>query len=309
MPRITWPDLPDTVRTRVEGVLGGEVVAHRSHPGGFSPGTADRVQTAEGRVAFVKAVHPDLNPDTPDLHRAELRVMRALPPSLPAPRLIDGFELDGWVVLVLEHVDGAHPALPWTPESFEPVLDATPRLSDRLTPSPLPDLAAASAEVAGQWNGFEILTAAPPADLDPWLRERLPELAHRARRSVAAVDGDTLSHYDLRSDNVLIDPAGGVVFIDWPYAMRAARWLDATTLLFEFASGQDDHAATDEFVRQVAGHVGVDTELIVDVLVALTGYMLERCRRPDPPGLPTLRAFQRTLAEGMTSWLRATTLP
>lgn len=204
MPRITWPDLPDAVRTRVEGVLGDEVVAHRSHPGGFSPGTADRVQTAAGRVAFVKAVHPDLNPDTPDLHRAELRVMRALPPSLPTPRLIDGFELDGWVVLVLQHVDGAHPTLPWTPESFEPVLDATLRLSDGLTPTPLPGLVGASA--------------------------------------------------------------------------------------------------------MVADHVGVDTELIVDVLVSLTGFMVERCRRPDPSGLPTLRAFQRTLAEGMTSWLRATAL-
>ena len=49
-----------------------------SQAGGFSPGTADRVGTAEGRRAFVKAVSTAHNPDTPGLNRREVGVLRSL---------------------------------------------------------------------------------------------------------------------------------------------------------------------------------------------------------------------------------------
>ena len=114
MPRITWDNLPETVRRQVEGILGSPVVSHTSHATEFSPGTADRVVCRDGRVAFVKAVHPRLNARTPELHRAEARIMAAMPGGLPVPRWIGGFERDDWVVLVLEYLDGtAHPDLPW----------------------------------------------------------------------------------------------------------------------------------------------------------------------------------------------------
>ena len=59
--RIGWVDLPEPVRAAVEDIIGGTVVEARSQSGGFSPGTADRVRTADGRRAFVKAVSADLN--------------------------------------------------------------------------------------------------------------------------------------------------------------------------------------------------------------------------------------------------------
>src|SRR5689334_9320284 len=54
--RIGWADLPANVRDSVAGILGEPVVEAVSQSGGFSPGTADRVTTASGRRAFVKAV-------------------------------------------------------------------------------------------------------------------------------------------------------------------------------------------------------------------------------------------------------------
>lgn len=314
MPRITWPDLPVAVRAEVETILGAPVVGHASHPGGFSPGTADRVTCTDGTAAFVKAVHPDLNPDSPAIHRAELRVMRALPPGLPAPALLGGFERDGWVVLVLEYVDADHPVLPWTLGAFTPVLDAVLALSDRLTPSPLP-LAPATAQCAAMWDGFARCLADPPGDLDPWVRERLPALAARADASLAVLDGDSLCHFDLRADNVLIrrgeEPAAErVVVIDWPWAMAAARWLDAATLASELAAQGDPAsiAATDAVLERIASHCGVSTEPLVDTMVGIAAYTTWRSREPAPPGLPTLRAFQRQLADGLTAWLKGTRL-
>ena len=214
MPRIEWTDLPDAVRARVERALRSTVVSHESQPGGWSPGTADRVVLETGRRAFVKAVHPYLNPDSPDIHRAELRVMRALPAGLPVPALLGGFERDGWVVLVMEYVEADHPTLPWTRESFTPVVDAVLGLSDRLTPSPL-ELQPASGHCAGMWAGYARCLVQPPDDLDPWVRERLPALAERADVSLAVLDGDTLTHFDLRADNP--------DFFSWTAELRIER--------------------------------------------------------------------------------------
>jgi hypothetical protein len=68
---------------------------------------------------FVKAVGPEPNADAPQLHRAEARITAALPPEAPAPRLLASYDLDGWVALVLEDVDGAIPAQPWRTDELE----------------------------------------------------------------------------------------------------------------------------------------------------------------------------------------------
>lgn len=308
MPRITVDDLPDAVRARLDEVLGAPVVEHVSHPGGFSPGTADKVTSADGTVAFVKAVHADLNPDSPGIHRAEARVMAALPDTIPVPRWIDGFELDGWVVLVEEYVPARHPVLPWTAATFAPVLDATLALADRLTPAPLPDLRTASEQARRMGNGWASLAGAPPADLDPWIAARLDELAARVERSLAALDGDTLCHWDLRADNILLRDDGEVVFIDWPWALRGARWLDAVLLTSEFAVEGGTPAETDAYLRLIAGHTNADPAAFVGALAWVAGFLTHRSRTPAPPGLPTLRAFQRRWADGLTAWLRGTEL-
>lgn len=313
MPRITWDQLSDNVRHRIEAILGASVIAHVSHPGGFSPGTADTVTCADGSTAFVKAVHPDLNARSPEIHRAELKVMRGLPPGLPAPRLIDGFEADDWVVLVLENVDAEHPALPWTRASFEHALDAVLDLSDRLTPSPLDDLGTASAECAGMWGCWSHVRENVPADLDPWVVEHLDLFIARAAASLDALDGDTLVHLDVRSDNLLLRPNGEVVVIDWPWALRGARWLDATLFTTEFATfhtGPDADAwrAMDDLLTRIAARCGVPTTPLVDALIGLAGFYVRVSRQPAEPGLPTLREFQRAQETGLTTWLRHSTL-
>jgi hypothetical protein len=40
------------------------------------------------------------------------------------------------------------------------------------------------------------------------------------------------------------------------------------------------------------------------VLAGLAGYFHDRRRLPDPPGLPTVRAFQRAQGEVVLRWLK-----
>src|SRR3954452_9904256 len=90
--RIGWAGLPGSVRAAVEDILGSPVVEARSQPGGFSPGSADRVRTAAGTRAVVKAVSADKNEVTRSMHRGEAGVSAPLPLSAPVPRLLGCYD-------------------------------------------------------------------------------------------------------------------------------------------------------------------------------------------------------------------------
>jgi hypothetical protein len=110
--RVHWDQLPPSVRTAIEERLGGHVVKAITQPGGFSPGLAARLITADGRRCFVKAVSGQTNPDTPGLHRREAQVQAALPPEAPVPRLLWTYDEGGWVALGMQDIEGRMPAQP-----------------------------------------------------------------------------------------------------------------------------------------------------------------------------------------------------
>ena len=116
--RLAWPVVPAGLRHAVEQRLGGRVVQAVTQPGGFSPGVAARLRTATGKRAFVKAVGPVPNPESPDIHRAEARIAASLPESTPAPRLLGFFDQDGWVALMFEDTEGHLPTQPWASDEL-----------------------------------------------------------------------------------------------------------------------------------------------------------------------------------------------
>lgn len=84
-PRLPWDDVPEPVREGVAAVLGSPVVSATTQLGGFSPGAAVRAGLADGRRVFVKACGAALNPDSPDLIRAEA-VALSVHPDPPGRR-------------------------------------------------------------------------------------------------------------------------------------------------------------------------------------------------------------------------------
>ncbi len=299
--RIGWADLPGHVRSAVEDVLGDRVVEAVSQPGGYSPGTADRVRTARGARAFVKAVSPAQNTDSVRLHRAEARNTAALPPYAPTPRLL-GLHDDGeWVALVLTDVDGRHPATPWRADELTRVLATLADLAASLTPNPVPHVPTAAEHLAYDFAGWQRIAADPPADLDPWAAAHLTELVDAARLALAALDGDTLCHVDIRADNLLLDAAGTVTVVDWPWACRGPAWLDTALLLVNVRlhGGHD----TDALLRRLPVTADVDRDTLTGLYAGLAGFFLDGARRPPPPGIPTVRAFQRAQGEALLPWV------
>lgn len=306
--RITWSDLPDHVRQGVQDLLGSAVVRTTSQTGGFSPGTADRVVTTSGARAFVKAVHPSLDAGTPTLHRREAAISAALPTAVPAPRLLGTYDDDDWIVLVLEEVDGRHPATPWHGDELAAVLSALNSLAAVALPAPLEHLPALKQDMAEDMAGFSRLADDPPADLDPWARAHLEELCALAGRAPAALTGTALVHSDVRADNLQIRPDGSVVLVDWPWAARGAPWLDTLAVLIDVHL----HDITAEVAQPhdvealLAAHTSpaTDPRDLDATLVGLTGYFLDAARQPVPPGLPTLRAFQAAEGRATLDWVR-----
>jgi aminoglycoside phosphotransferase (APT) family kinase protein len=307
--RLGWDDVPGWLRAEVEGRLEARVVEAVTQPTGFSPGLAARLRLADGRRAFVKAVGPEPNPDSPDAHRAEARTMAALPRAAPAPRLLWSLDERGWVALAFEDVDGHHPALPWRPGELRRVLAMLTDMARVLTPAPagMPAIADRLGDAFVGWRRLAAGHATGPGDLasmDPWARRHLPRLAELEAGWPPAVQGRTLLHGDLRADNLLLTPTR-VVAVDWPWACVGAAWVDLLLLLpsVTMQGGPDPDAV-------FAAHplaAGADPRAVTTTLAAWAGYLVFGASQPPPPGLPTLRAFQHGQGLVALDWLRRRT--
>jgi aminoglycoside phosphotransferase (APT) family kinase protein len=298
--RLAWEGLPDDVRGAIEERLGSTVVSAETQPGGFSPGVAARLRLRDGRTVFAKAVGPEPNPDSPEFHRREAHVAAALPPDTPAPRFLFSVDDGAWVALVFEDVVGHEPQLPWRKDELARVLDALTALAEALTPPPL-ELLTAREAYDELLHGWRTLAAEGSVGIDPWAAERLDELAEIEARWGEAAAGGTLVHGDVRADNILLT-AERVVFVDWPHACVGAPWLDLVLLLPSVAM-QGGPPPWEVFEAHPLGR-DAPPDVVMPVVAALAGFFVQRCTLAPPPGLSTLREFQRGQGIEALAWLR-----
>jgi len=299
--RLHWEQVPERVRRLIEGRLGAGVVSAATQPGGFSPALAARLRTAVGGSAFVKAVPPDANPDSPGIYRREAEVVSRLPAGLPVPRLLWWVDEgpDGWVVLAFEDVEGRHPAQPWRADELRLVLRAVDTLGQRLTPSPI--AAPPASELVCSWQGWEQLAASPQPGLDAWAVAHLDRLVALEAGALAELAGDTLLHLDVRADNVLL--AGEAVYVvDWPWASLGPAWVDPL-FMAPSVEMQGGPPAWEVFAALAASR-DAEAGAVAAVLAALAGMFVQRGGLPPPPGLPTLREFQAAQGRVALGWLR-----
>lgn len=297
-PRPDWSAAPAVIADWVCAELRAPVVSATGHVGGFSSGIAATVRTAAGRSAFVKAVHPELNPLTPDRHRHEVLVNRLLPAGAPTPRLHADLDVDGWVGLLFDAVDGAPPRWPWRPAELAATLTALRALRAALTPiAPTAQIRPAAELLTQDAAACTRLLADRPASLDAWTARNLPALAELA----AALDpsGATLLNLDIRADNVVIDRVGAAWIVDWSWGCVGAAFLDALPLLVNVAAaGLDPQAWLLRSTAADAEPAQVDAFLAV-----LIGMWAEGVGRPPPAGTAGMREFQLAHLRAAQSWL------
>ena len=298
-----WEVLPAEVRAALERRLGARVAKAVTQPMGFSPGLAARLLLEDGHRYFLKAVSEDANPDTPDIHRREARVMAALPRTAPAPRLLWTYDDRGWVALCMEDVDGRHPHEPWTDADLELVIASVQKMSRDLTPSPIQVEDTVPDFFRRTVNGWAIALGRSDDRLDAWALRNLSRLAELESLAPALVAGDGLVHCDLRADNLLIS-GDRVYVLDWPWARIGASWVDLVGMAPSVAM-QGGPPPSQLFDRLDLR--GVPSTAIDAAVASFAGYFVVRALEPAPPGLPTLRAFQAAQGRVAEAWLRERT--
>jgi hypothetical protein len=297
--RLQWSDLPLFVRLDIEETLGTPVVEALGQRGGYSPSLAARCRLADGRRVFIKSVSGAQNPDSPAMMRREREIASCLPPEAPAPALLHAIDDGEWISLVFEDVEGTLPSTPWDPHDLLRVLDATRRLGDL---APRCRLRTVAQQYGAMFTGWRTLAGEDPNEIhDRWCREHVDELAASEARWERVTVGDGLIHGDVRSDNVILTPDGRVVFVDWTSTCTGAGWFEVLAML---PSVELEGGGEPESVLERVGLGQLDPSAQTPLVAALAGYFADRGRLPDPPGLPTLRPFQRAQGDVTVKWLQ-----
>jgi len=290
--RLQWRFLPPDLRRAIERRLGAPVVDAESRDSGFTPGFASVLTCADGSKHFVKAASAKAQKMFAESYREEGRKLRALPPTVPAPRLLWTIE-DDWVVLGIEYVEGRQPARPWLPEELAACLDTLEEVARELTPAPL--ALESFADEFVDWPAYwEHVRATRPQ------LPHLEEAAALAAGFAEAAAGETLSHTDVRDDNVLIDADGRAWFCDWNWPVRGAAWLDS---LFMLIGPRGDGVDVEAVIKDRPLLRDVAAEHVDRMLALIIGYFLKCSDDPVPPTSPYLRDAQRWQGEVCWDWL------
>ena len=302
--RSGWLDLPADVRAAVSRQLGAPVVAFERSVGGFSDGVAGVVATS-GPRAFIKAV-PAASAAAED-YRTEVAVNQRLPAALPTPRLQFSFEQDDWVLLCFDELDGRHPGEPWRTSELVSVLDsweACGSVLRSLNIAGLPTVADRMQGRCGTWRalaGVGSYGRLTVDDLSPWERPNLDRLAQVEDGWQRHVAGAQLLHFDLRFDNMMLSPIGGVWFLDWGRACTGPGWVDLVCLLLESDLGRINPERL--FLSRSPGK-SADPEAVDAFLVALASNWMSSADQASPTHAPHLQSRRVRSRDQTLAWLR-----
>jgi hypothetical protein len=198
------------------------------------------------------------------------------------------------VALCLEDIPGRCPQTPWRDGDVAAVQDALTHIAQFDAPTTLPTV-----QQVAKLDGWQAI-AADPEGVDGNVFERVPGFVEDEMRAQSAMSGERLVHWDIRADNVLVREGAWAVIVDWACACRDASWLDSLLLALDCAV--QGGPAADEVLSAARPAESVVPERLRCVVAALSGYFADHARRPAPPGLPTVREWQRHCAAAALTW-------
>jgi len=258
LPRRQWHELPPDVRAEVQRHTGPILRVTPVEAGSISDFAAV-LETRGGRF-FCKGAAADNSMGW--MHRNEARINPYLP--APMPRLHWQVEVDGWLVLGFEYVEGRHPDLsPGSPD-LPAVAVTLGAMAVALTPCPVPKVQAATVR---------------------WADRIAPE----------AVDGKTLVHTDVTPHNFLIH-TDGVTVVDWSMPCRGAAWIDTALMVVRLIRAGHPPEQAEAWTSQIPVWSTARTEAVDAFAVGIAA--LSRDRQQQRPSA----AHLGPLADAAERW-------
>jgi thiamine kinase-like enzyme len=275
---------------RIERLIGTKVESYRRVEGGYTPALRLLCQTTEASF-FAKI---GTTPDTSKGISREIRIYNSLSGDF-MPHLVAAEDHESEPILIIEDLSTQHWPPPWDERQVDLTLAQINTLHN--TPAAVETYAQAHGVSEAHWQAV----AADPkpflalrlADAR-WLEAALPILIQYEENCPTA--GDSLAHWDLRSDNICIT-AERVVFVDWNLACLANPRLDLGCWLPSLA--YEGGPAPEQILPAAP-----------EVAAWVAGFFAARAGLPEISYAPRVRMVQRRQLETALPWaVRALDLP
>ena len=295
-------ELPTEVWQWIDHVLPGVKRQVIRPAGGYSDGVRGRLD-GYSWSAFVKAL-PISNPSIED-ERIEVALLSGLPETVGSPQLLASVELGGWFIALTEFIDGASPSEPWGRDDLARVIrhiDAIqPELRATEIGRSLPTVTDRMRGRATTWNSllqFGATRYLTREDLSDWELGNLARLALMEQKE-SDLSGDDIVHFDLRADNLLIEPEGRIRILDWGRASRGPAWVDIVCLLLESPTTAQH---LEPLFQSSAASNQADDSAVDTLLVILLSYWREAAEQTEGV-TPVLQERRKRSAAATRRWL------
>jgi len=266
---------------RIAALLGRDVDRLSKVSRGYTGALRYIVEMSGGETAFAKCATDER---TSAWLTAEYRVYQEL--SVPHIPVFMGWDQDNDPILVLEDLSSCTWPPPWRPEQIDAVLLALDDIHN--TSITVPEYAELFthrgwhevAEMPEPFLSMGLVTA-------DWLAESLPVLIEARDR--VTTTGVSLTHFDLRSDNVCFRDEKALL-IDWSNACLGNADLDTAFWLPRL------NAEGGPKPQEILPHRG-------DLAAYVTGYFASRAGLPAPGAGTIVRDLQRRQLEAGLRWV------
>jgi fructosamine-3-kinase len=307
-----WRLVPLAVRRQVEAAIGSPVRRAVRVWGGYAPTPTFRLALVDGRRAFFKAINQSSNEFATAALRYEERVYGEVAPLLGEwmPQLLATFRCADWHVLLLEDL-GPKSVPPWTPGKTRAVTHALARFhqaSMGCSPPtwlsrPQQRLAqeewARTAGESDELRQIAQLAGDASAEALEWFQRLSPTVEQWMQHPALATGPYAILHGDLRSDNLRFSQ-GRLSLFDWP-AITVGRpeW---DMVAFAQSVTVEGGPAPEQVMAWYGEHFPLDAAALDCAITWWLTFFADRAWRPEIPGLPRVRRFQRQQLGMMVLW-------
>ena len=311
-PKPPWSAVPREIKDEVARVLRSPVSRAERAYGGYAPSATFRLRLANGKRAFFKASYPAPKGsgvkwvvDVED--RNYRRLSRLIAPW--APRFFGSFARFGWHVLLLEDL-GPRTMPPWTAAKAKRATRSYAEFHRSTLGRALPrglsrtqhgDFAGFWGELAkaGELDRVASLARRRKDEAREWIDVALPVLRQLEDGLAKTKPPFALLHFDTRSDNTRLHRDLLRIF-DWPFASAGPAEFDATA----YAQGvtADGGPEPERVLAWYEEVLPLRTDAIDASLAGISGFFADRSWKPELPGLPRVRSFQRRQLKICVRW-------
>jgi fructosamine-3-kinase len=307
-----WKRLPETVRQQVDTALGAPVVRAVRIWGGYAPTPTYRLVLADGRHAFFKGTFQASNEFAKNALLDEERVYGDLGTILGSwmPQLYAIFHHDDWHVLLLEDL-GPKSVPPWTPGRTRAITHALATFHHSSLGSQPPAWLSRPGGRLPQENWSRTIResqefqriAALAGKRSPQVLEWFQKISQKIdqlMKQPALREGPyAILHGDLRSDNLRFIQRRLYLF-DWP-AITVGRpeW---DIVAFAQSVTVEGGPSPEQVMTWYEEEFPLNSNAVECALAWWLTFFADRAWRPEIPGLPRVRRFQRQQLGTLVSW-------